>query len=260
MGHKRLSWIRKSKTWNKIIGEMGSYALGQSDISLIAQNTLKQVQKQYSTFENDPSIKTTFEFLLHLSYAFQQKEPIKYLNEHNIIDSEEISMIKLSRAATKYKNDDVTSHEYQTFAKQAVIDAISQWYKSNLEEGRSLFYEHIDSNVIFNKAADGGGFSELSRLYFAKITERYLKYFLDREAAVKIPNIAQRNKFAKDIEEHIAEISKHAFETTKITQSFAAGWYNKNTKNSFPEDTQIKYFLNKTMGKMKSELLREEKK
>lgn len=260
MGHKRLSWLRKSQAWVEIIEEMGDYALGKSVMDSIAKKTLSNLQSQYSNFENDPSIKSTFEFLLHISQAFQRQDPLAYLKEKNIFDGETFSIIKLSQAAARYKEDEVASHEYATFAKQAVVEAISHWYKLNIEKGRSLFHEGIDTAAIFNKAGSSGGFCELARLYFSKITGRYLKYFLEREAAVAIPNIEYRDRFSNEIENHIDKISNHAFETSKITQSFAAGWFTNHAKNDYPEEQQIKYFLNRALGKMKSELLREEMK
>lgn len=260
MGHKRYGYLRKTKAWRFIVNELGGFALGTTEVSSIAQKTLQNVQGKYSNLQNDPSIGAAFEFLVHVSVAFQKNDPLKYLTEKKILDKEELSLIKLARGATKYKNDEVVSHEYQTFARQAAIDAINNWYKANIERGRSLFSEGIDSQAVFHKAANGSGFCELSRLYFSKLTERYLKYFLEREAATKITNVNERDRFSKELEEQVNQISQHAFETAKITESFAAGWYNKNVKGDFPEENEIKHFLNTSFGKMKSELLREEEK
>ena len=85
-----------------------------------------------------------------------------------------------------------------------------------------------------------------------------MKYFLEREASAVITNISERKKFNEELEKHINQISKHAFETSKITQSFAAGWFNKNVKESYPEEKEIKGFLSYALGKMKGELLQEE--
>ncbi len=258
MGHKRLGALPKSKAWRLIVEELGWFALGASEISSIAENTLRNVQGRFSSLIDDPSINSAFEFLLHLSFAFRGNNPLKYLTDNKILDKEELTLLKLGRAATNYKNNEVVSQEYQTFAKQAVIDAINNWYKDNLESGRSLFSEDIDTKAIFNRASNGSGFCELSRLYFSKLTERYLKYFLEREAATKITNVSQRERFSTELEKQVNQISKHAFETAKITQSYAAGWYNKNAKDNFPEKNEIDNFLSYAISKMKSELLREE--
>lgn len=258
MGHKRLGYLPRTKAWKLIIEQLGGYALGVTECNSIAKNTLKNVQWRYSGLTNDPSINSAFEYLVHVSIAFQKENPLKYLKEKNILEKEELSLIKIARGALTYKSDKVESHEYQSFARQAAIDAINNWYGDNIEHGRSLFNENVDPAAVFNKAGNGGGFCELSRLYFSKLTERYLKYYLDREASTKITNLNQRNKFAGEIEKRVNDISIHAFETSKITQSFAAGWFNRNVKDEVPQTKEIKYFLRRAFGKMKSELLREE--
>ena len=260
MGHKRYGYLPKSKIWREIVNSLDGFSLGNTEISAIAKNTLRNVQTQYSNLRNDPSINASFEFLVQLSLAFQKNDPLKYLSEKKILDKEELTLLRLARGATKYKNDEVASYEYQTFARQAAIDAINNWYKSNIERGRSLFSEGIDSTAIFRKAANGSGFCELSRLYFSKLTERYLKYFLEREASAKISNVNERERFSSEIEKKVDEISRHAFETAKITESFSAGWYYNHVKDELPNENEIKNFLSTSFGKMKSELLREEAK
>ncbi len=90
----------------------------------------------------------------------------------------------------------------------------------------------------------------MGRMFFAKITERYLNYFLDRGASVAIDNLSTRENFSK-------QLAKHTFETAKITQSFAAGWFNKNAKDKMPEESNIKSFLTLAFSKMSEELRRE---
>ncbi len=259
MGHKRLGYLPKTKAWRIIIAEMGKFALGRAEVSSITKNTLQNVQSRFSRLSEDPSIHSSFEFLLHLSYAFQKENPIKYLTEKKILEKSEISLLKIGRAARDYKKEsEVASHEYQTFARQAAIDAINNFYNVNAESGRSLFDNDVDTAAVFNKAGNGSGFCELSRMYFSKLTERYLKYFLEREAATRITNIGARNRFSAEIEKHVNDISKHAFKTAKITQSYSAGWYNKNAIKEFPTEKEVKGFLSYALGKMKSELLMEE--
>jgi hypothetical protein len=258
MGHERLGILPRTKVWQIIIGEMAGFAAGKYDITEIAKNTLFNVRKQFINLENDPAIKASFEFLLKLSHAFQKQNSIEYLIENGVLDTEELNLIKLGSAVKKYKAEEVRSKEYQTFAKQATIDAINSWYIANIERGKSLFQEEIDSKAIFYKSSSGDGFCEISRLFFANLTERYLKYFLEREASTVIKNVKERNRFSEEIENHINDISKHAFETSKITESYSAGWFNKNVKEFYPEEHKIRGFLSYAFEKMRTELLREE--
>lgn len=258
MGHERLGILPRTKVWQIIVGEMAGFAAGKYEASEIAKNTLFNVRKQFYNFENDPSVRASFEFLIQLAHAFQKREPIKYLIDNGILEKEELSLIKLGSAVKKYKPEEVRSKEYQKFAKQAAIDAINNWYIANIERGRSLFHEEVDPKEVFLKASGGDGFCEISRLFFSKLTERYLKYFLEREASSVIRNVRERNRFNEEIENHISDVSRHAFETSKITESYSAGWFNKHVKDSYPEGKEIKGFLSYAFEKMRAELLQEE--
>ena len=96
-------------------------------------------------------------------------------------------------------------------------------------------------------------------MFFAKIVERYMNYFLERVLSSSAKSITERDAFNKRLSEHVEATSLHAFQTTKITQSFAAGWFNKYANRTLPTDEDIKYFLRIAFGKLREELWREEK-
>jgi len=52
-------------------------------------------------------------------------------------------------------------------------------------------------------------------------------------------------------------IADHAFETSKIMQSFAAGWFNKHAVSSPPSETEVTNFLRISFDKMREEFRRE---
>src|SRR5206468_6244176 len=72
--------------------------------------------------------------------------------------------------------------EYGSLAESAAADAVGTWYAQKGEQG-SLFAAHDDAFDVWRKAANGSGFCELSRLFFARFTGRYLNYFLERQAS-----------------------------------------------------------------------------
>ena len=96
-----------------------------------------------------------------------------------------------------------------------------------------------------------------SRLFFSKFTERYLNYFLEREASASMASVSERDRLASQLSEHIDGVSKFAFETSRITQSFAAGWFNNYARDRYPSKDESRSFLNVAIGKMREELRRE---
>jgi len=139
-----------------------------------------------------------------------------------------------------------------------MIDTISQWSQRHQSQQTLIFDANRDSFLTWQKAANGSGFCELSRIFFSNFTGRYLRYFLEREASSRIQSLSDRELFSKQLDSHIQNISKHAFETAKIAQSFAAGWYNLHAKDKIPTDDKLRDFLAFAFKKLNSELLREE--
>jgi hypothetical protein len=258
MGHKRYNYLPKTKKWIDLVKELDGFASGNSNIESIAKQTLQNVRNQFEKLEDDPSIYSSFEYLLELSNAFQKENPLEYLKAEGIFNEKELSVLKLGRGLKKYKEEEAVSKEYQTLANQAGIEALNKWYKDNIDIGYPLFSEGVDNEAVFLKISDARKFSDLTRYYFASFTERYLKYFLERSASGTITNINEREKFNKAIDKHIQDISKHALETTNITQGFIAGWHNKYAKGLKPNKREIRKFLSYSLKKMKGELLREE--
>lgn len=97
----------------------------------------------------------------------------------------------------------------------------------------------------------------MARLFFAKFTERYLNYFVEREASAACRTVEQRDLLQAQLREHVDVVSRHAFETAKIAQSFAAGWYNRHAKTAAPTNDEISGFLAIAFGKLREDLRRE---
>jgi hypothetical protein len=260
MGHERLGFVPKTKHWYNLMDKITNFSIDKDTSFEIASQVLKNVRLQYERLEKDGSIISSFKFLVILSYAAKFKDPHQYLLKEGISLKDDISPLSLSKEINKWVGHNVDSMEYRTFSKSALIETIVEWYQKNESPQIDLFKKSKDPYSVWRKASDGSGFCELSRSYFAKFTGKYLKYFLDRIASSKISNLSQREKLESKINNNINVISEHAFETSKITQSFAAGWYNKYASEELPNENQIKKFIYKAFDKIKSELLIEEKK
>ena len=65
--------------------------------------------------------------------------------------------------------------------------------------------------------------------------------------------------FRQQLQKHLGDVSKHSFETAKITQSFAAGWFNKNAAKDQPSIAQLRHFLSYAFEKLREDLRREDR-
>ncbi len=257
MGHERIGYLPKSKKWRDIVREVANFSASGESIAQIADQTTKNVINRYENIGSDKGVLSAFKFLILLVQSTNQKNSSAFLEKHGINLSSNFNLLSLSKAIREYINLNSDSKEYSSFANHALIETVSQWSKQNQIQQQILFDTSVNSFAEWRPAAEGSGFCELSRLFFANFTDTYLRYFLEREASAKINNLFDRDAFSKKLDEHVGDVSKHAFETAKITQSFSAGWFNKNAKDQIPSNEKIQGFVAFCFRKLNSEITRE---
>lgn len=258
MGHERIGYLPKSKKWRRIVDDIGSFTSTQSNVVRIASETTKNVRSQFKRIEEDKGVLSAFKFIILLAYSSSLKNSTSFLKKEGIILPSNFNLFDLTTSIQDFVSQNQESKEYSSFASQSIVDTVSEWAREHQVQQSLIFNSTDNPFETWRKAANGAGFCELSRKFFSKFTERYLKYFLEREASARIGNMFDRHEFNKKLAEHVQDISQHAFETSKITQSFSAGWFNKVIKEGVPDDEKIQGFLSFAFQKINSELLKEE--
>lgn len=254
MGHERLGTLPRTRPWRVLVEKIAAFDTPGIDVSDIAEQTLRNVNVQFRRAYEDEGVNAAFRFLVELSAAFVTPDSEQRLRKVGI---RQLTPLSLTLALKRWISEEVESPEYAEIAVSAASDAIVGWYEKNKTSQAQLFEPTDESIDTWRKAGNGAGFCELARRFFAKFTERYLNYFLDRAASAALWDIDKRDRLTQELHDHIDEISQYAFETSKITQSFAAGWFNKNVKDGISEKAVIKGFLRRSFGKIRDELLRE---
>lgn len=257
MGHERVGLLPRTTRWRSIVEEIAAYNSNEEQVADIAKHTIENVRNRFRFIQSDSSVLAAFQFLVALSSASKLPEPQKALDGLGIILPKDFSPFSLTCLIHEWVTSQNGSAEYGYLAKAAAGDAVVKWYEQNNTKQLKLLDFPNDSFEVWRKAGTGTGFCELARLFFSNFTERYLNYFLDREASSVIKNVSERELFQKQLESHVDQISKNAFETAKITQSFAAGWFNNQTKEKIPSPEEIEGFLSVAFGKIRDELVRE---
>lgn len=260
MGHERVGFLPKTKKWADLVRKMESVDSGNTPISAIAIQTLQNVRQQYETLFQDAAVKAIFSFLVTFSCAYRSKDPNGELKKSGINIPDQPNLLSFVKALREQVPPKNVTTEYGQLSLSAATDAIGLWYKQNATTQIPLFKPTEEYFETWRNLGTGSGFCELSRLFFSRLTERYLNYFLDRAASTAFSNVDQCNKFRHNLRTYVDDVSVHAFETAKITQSFAAGWFNAHARERIPNMKEIEGFLSIAFGKLREELRREEEK
>lgn len=257
MGHERIGHLPKTSRWRDVVHKIADLCAADIEVSEIVNRTLQNVNSRFRNINKDDGVKAAFHFLVILAMASRSPSPQKELLATGIKIPEQPTLLSFAKAVHEWVNSKSNSPEYAQIAPSAAADAMAIWYEQNKPKQQRLFELSDDPFDTWRKAGGGAGFCDLARLFFAKLTERYLNYFLEREASSALYSLEQRELFREQIEKNIDGVSRHAFETAKITQSFAAGWFNRHSKLETISEQEIENFMGVALGKIREELRRE---
>lgn len=254
MGHERIGFLPRSTQWRKLVADIGELGATADAVPELANRTLHQVRRRFERLENDNGLQAAFSFLLAL--CTHHLEPRGPDQRPSIPLDQNPSPLELTRRLHAWIDANTQSEEYAELAKRCGADAIAYW-TTRCSDQKELFDSHQTAAQVWRDAATGSAFSEVTRIFFGKFLERYLRYFLDREASAQFERLEHREAFSTNLSRHVDEVARHAFEASKITQSFAAGWYNKNAKDAPPTRQQAQRFLSFALSKLRQEVQRE---
>jgi len=255
MGHERIGFLPRSKSWKAIIGKLASYDGDIDSVRLIAENTLRAIRRTYEFISFDESVIKAISFLTKISFSAKQTDQVDYLNANGYAVDSKISLHSLMSSVHNLITTEDGSLEINKIAKDAALQAIINYQQKHSSNQLSFFGE--ESSNIWKSVGSGAAFCELARSFFAAFTDKQIKYYLDREAASSIGDYVKLESFTQQLSEHTAMISEHAINISEIMQSFAAAWFNKNAILTLPNEEQIKGFLKHSFQKLREEFRRE---
>lgn len=250
MGHERTGALPKTEPWRRVVQQIAAFDGNEQQTRQLANDTLDNVRDRFQAIQRDANVQAAFKFLTELGASASGTRATSIQLPQNP------TPFAVAKALDREMRPERGSAEYSALAKAAATDAIAHWYTDNASQP-SLFGSAEENSTIWRKAGTAEGFCEIARLFFAKFTERYLNYFLEREASAVCRTVEQRQLLDNQLRDQVDRVSRHAFETAKIAQSFAAGWYNRHAKDTSPTADEVSGFLAIAFGKLREDLRRE---
>jgi len=251
MGHERLGLLPKTQKWRKIVAKIESSSGDIGAIPDLVSTTASAIESQFRNLGLDPAVHQSFAFLVALATAAKTEDPHLALMKMGFNldgDATPLNIARLLHEQIQAQG----SPEYAQLARAAAIEAAADYFDQQSRQGE--LFPGGTAFDVWRGASDGAGFCELARQFFANLTKGHLEYFLEREASAALPTLGAREEFKRNLNQYIEDISRHSFETAKITQSFAAGWYNKHAGEGLPSNQRIKSFLRIAFNKIRDSL------
>ena len=251
MGHVRLGFLPHTRQWNAIIDQLSLYDNDANAVVVIADRTLDAVRKEFDGLQYDESVRKAIEYLATIVVSSRQNDQVRFLQENGYSVDENLSVFGLTNSAKKLIQTENGSLETNKLARDAAIQAVMEYYEQHSDKQISLF--QADNNP-YKERGSGREFCELARYFFASFTEKQIRYYIDRAASSVIGDYDKYIHFSDTLTKQSMAITGHAFEISKIMQSFAAGWFNKHALDNIPSNDSVTDFLKISLGKVREEL------
>ena len=256
MGHERIGGVPHTERWHAVISGLESESMSADDVAALAQTVLDNVQDRFESLHRDSGVLAAFQFLIALAKA-SHKDSLGGAETTPTIDlTAETTTLQLVKSLRAWVDGHSGSLEYADLAKKAAGDTIAVWAAEHAPK-QTLFESKTPIREVWQRANTAAGFCTLSRVFFSRFTARYLNYFICREASSSSTSLADRDRLDVQLAEQIDGVSRFSFETARITQSFAAGWFNKHARDAPPTNLRLEGFLATAFGKMREDLSRE---
>jgi hypothetical protein len=225
MGHIRIGALSQSKKWRQVVDLLRVDAAVE-DIAAAAADA---AETSLQGAANDPAFLHAFWLLTQIPLAARGPAFAEDLRRLGFRVPDQPSLMAVvaafSDAVDRHARDRGGRTDLGEMAQMAAVEGLMATVGPALP---SLF-EPGPGEVqrAIGRLASGDRFSVLAHAFFARLTERSLDYYLDRELA---NHIGPTGRFADDGEraEFDVALGRHCREAARIVEAFAGGWYGKN--------------------------------
>lgn len=256
MGHERIGFLPRTKQWKLLTEQLSAYDGTSHSAIVIADQALNAIKQTYEKMPYDESVIKAIQFLATLARSASEQDQLSYLQSNGYSVSSELSLYSILVNVNALITTETGSLETNKIVRDSVMEAIIE-YDHSKKQYEQLTWFSKENGSIWGEIGNGASFCEITRSFFAAFTCRQLKYYIERAAASTIDDYSKLNSFIRNMEAHSSAIADHSFETSKLVQSFAAGWYNNHAKESIPSENEIIGFLQLSFSKLREEFRRE---
>ncbi len=255
MGHIRVGILPKTRKWKQLIGLLNSK---ESPIDEIATETAKAAKEFFSEKKTEPALTFSYWLLTQITYRARKDDYISELKKINLDISNVKNIFDFLGHVADYTKNEIKkrgeSFPISEFAQLALREVLTEYVG---QENESLFGTTLeDVRIACQRYSSPRQFSKIARLYFAKVFARGLKYIISKEAP---NNVGAGYKFedVSSLSDFNAALEAYCYQSSKIVEKFAEGWYSKKNWQGDILEQDVKGFVAVAVDKVRDEIARE---
>lgn len=224
MGHLRLPVLPRTKKWQQVVEE-----LKRGDgVAEIAGASAVAAEAALAKAAKDPGLGEALWLLTRIPLAARGPDYRDDLEALGLSLGKDPSLFELTAAVASTLDEKARHASIRTdlgeIAGLALIESLTAAVEPQLPSLFDPTSEDVRSALAH--LAGGDRFARLARIFFARLTQRCLDYYLGRELA---NHVGRDRRFVDDGARASFDVAlaQHCHEASRIVEDFAAGWYGK---------------------------------
>jgi len=256
MGHIRIGKLPKIRGWKQVIALLDS---ADSSSSEVAAATAKAAKDFFSQKKGDPALAFSYWLLTQITSRAKSEDFMEEIKRMGL----DISKTKnafdflgriatFARAQIKLRGETFPISEFaQLSLREVLTETIGQ-------QSQTLFgTTQKDVILACRKYSTPNQFAKLARNYFAKVLNRVLQFFISKESPNKI-GLERKFKDISDLSSFNLALEAYCYQSAKIVEEFAGGWYSKRNWQGEISEQDAKGFVSVAIEKLRAEIALEE--
>jgi hypothetical protein len=252
MGHHHLGELPRTRKWQEVV----SLIEGGADAAQVASATMTAAQRGLSSASADKGLVNVILLLMRLPLAARAPNFVEALQDTGLDVTGAPTLMQVAGAFSDVIDRGMAATGARTdLAEMAQMAAVETLSAVVGKRTSSIFGSTADDvRRELANLATAHQFGAFMRQFFARVTERYLTYFLSRQ----LPHhLGEGNRFATTAQQaaFTKGLEVHCYEASRIAEAFSGQWLSKtNWETGGVTRQQVKKFTHVAMEKLADEM------
>jgi hypothetical protein len=224
MGHVRLGRLPQTRKWQDVVGLLGAAAPADR----IAAASALAAEGAIGRAALDPALTHAIWLLTQLPRAARMRDFTGALRALGLELETSPTLLGVVSAFADAVDRRAVQSGGRTDLGELAQQAAAESLTTTVGQSLPILFSPTPQEVqrAFGRLTSRDGFGRLAREFFARLTHRYLDYYLSRELpnhvgpGRSLPTIVSHSDFKNAIDLHCREASR-------IVEAFASTWYGK---------------------------------
>ena len=245
MGHVRLGNLPRTRKWQQVVGLIDTGAATPE----VAAATLDASKRGLEEASQDTALVQSFWLLTQLPLCAREPNYPEKLREIGITVSDAPTLMELVGGFSDSVDAHVRRAGGRTDLGEMAQMGAAETLAAAVGKGTATLFGTPAEEVRreLSRFATRKNFSSLARDFFARLTERYLTYFLSRELSNHLSGVAANQEFRE-------ALALHCRQASRIVEEFAGGWFSKANFEGGIDQEKAAGFVQYAMKKLRDEL------